>query len=258
MVKSKKQKVRSWKPKIIEAILKRDRPRQELIKHIGANTVGAIAKSLKELIEEEIILEIECSFDKPHCTECIEFKKNRKIGKFKHKKRGIRAKCLKFNAKVETIKKISKAYPRIFEENLENLIESEELIKDLWKHIKKDFMPKIDPTLLKSAGKLVPIEEVFEELNKRRLKGRTTTRTARRHEPSPAVKKILSFIEKILKLMHPPSYFFAQTSFHRCLNLPNHFSSCLQLTVQSRLSILTIFSTCMLPLRASQKDGSMK
>ncbi len=133
-------------------------PRKELIQHIGANTIGAITESLKELINEEIILEITCSKDKPYCKKCIEFRKDKKIGrppKNKPKKRGIAAKCLKFNANVETLKKLLEKYPEIFENNLDNFIKSDKLIENLWQHIKKEFIPEIEPSLLNQTEKLL-------------------------------------------------------------------------------------------------------
>jgi hypothetical protein len=158
-----KRKVKSWKPKIVEVLLQRDMPRKELIQHIGANTVGAIAESLKELMDNEIISEVKCSKDKPYCKDCIEFRKDKKIGrppKNKPKKRGVAAKCLKFNADVETLKRLLEKYPEIFENNLNNFVKSDKLIENLWKHIKKEFIPEVEPSLLNQTEKLLQhIEE---------------------------------------------------------------------------------------------------
>lgn len=113
-----KRKARSWKPKIIRALINKNMPRRALVDEIGANSIGAIYSSLSDLIKNGIVIETEClvgksdSVLKPYCKDCIEYQRK---GKRKGRPRspritkfGPKASCLQVNfEKIEEIIKIA-------------------------------------------------------------------------------------------------------------------------------------------------------
>ncbi len=115
-----KYKTKNWQPKILETLLRQDASRKQLVELIGANSLGAITKTLNNLIENQIIIEVDCTKDKPYCKDCNEYFKNppKKAGRPSNKEKrmkntGPSAKCLKINCNMETIKYIFNSDPSL-------------------------------------------------------------------------------------------------------------------------------------------------
>lgn len=106
------RKVKTWKPQIIKTLSQRDMSRQTLVKAMGANS-QSYTDSLRKLLENGVIQEVDCTKDKESCKQCLEPSKRPKKGP---KKSGVPSKCL-------TLKPVPHS-----EEELKKLVENHESV----------------------------------------------------------------------------------------------------------------------------------
>lgn len=136
------RKVRTWKPGIIKALSQRDMSRETLIKAIGAKS-QSYSDSLKRLLLDGVIQEVDCTQDKECCDHCIEKSKRPKRGP---KKSGNPSKCLTLNPDINGLKKVIESHREVISFLHQNDKIIEMLVKDIRTHSDKDFLIKLIKT----------------------------------------------------------------------------------------------------------------